>query len=35
MKIDIYSHILTKKYTELYAKKNPKIKERVEYAVSL
>ena len=31
MKIDIYSHIMTKKYTELYAKKNPKIKERVEY----
>ena len=31
MKINIYSHIMTKKYTELYAKKNPKIKERVEY----
>ena len=31
MKIDIYSHIMTKKYTEMYAKKNPKIKERVEY----
>jgi predicted TIM-barrel fold metal-dependent hydrolase len=31
MKIDIYSHIMTKKYTELYAKKNPAIKKRVEF----
>ena len=31
MKIDIYSHIMTKKYTELYARKNPAIKQRVEY----
>lgn len=31
MIIDIYSHIMTKKYTELYAKKNPAIKKRVEY----
>ncbi len=31
MKIDIYSHIMTPKYTELYARKNPAIKRRVEY----
>jgi len=31
MKIDIYSHIMTPKYTEMYAKINPKIKKRVEY----
>jgi predicted TIM-barrel fold metal-dependent hydrolase len=31
LKIDIYSHIMPKKYTELYAKKNPAIKQRVEY----
>ena len=31
MKIDVYSHILPKKYTELYAKKNAAIKQRVEY----
>ncbi|MFH1646761.1 MAG: amidohydrolase family protein [Chloroflexota bacterium] len=30
MKIDIFSHILPKKYLELYAKKNPAILERVE-----
>lgn len=31
MKIDIYTHIMPKKYTELYAKKNPAIKKRVEF----
>jgi predicted TIM-barrel fold metal-dependent hydrolase len=31
MKIDIYSHIMPKKYTELYARKNNAIKQRVEY----
>ena len=31
MKIDIYSHIMTKKYTGLYAKKYPAIKKRVEF----
>lgn len=31
MKIDIYSHIMTPKYTELYAKKNTAIKQRVEF----
>ncbi len=31
MKIDIYSHIMPKKYTELYAKKNEAVKQRVEY----
>jgi uncharacterized protein len=31
MKIDIYSHIMPKKYTELYARKNKAIKQRVEY----
>jgi predicted TIM-barrel fold metal-dependent hydrolase len=31
MKIDIYSHIMPKKYTELYARKNNAIKRRVEY----
>ncbi len=31
MKIDIYSHIMTPKYTELYAKKNPAVKQRIEY----
>ncbi len=31
MKIDIYSHIMTKKYTELYAKKNPAIEQRIEF----
>jgi len=31
MKIDIYSHIMTRKYTELYAKKNPAVKQRIEY----
>lgn len=31
MIIDIYSHIMPKKYTELYAKKNPAIKKRVEF----
>ncbi len=31
MKIDIYSHIMTKKFTETYAKKNDAIKNRIEY----
>jgi aminocarboxymuconate-semialdehyde decarboxylase len=31
MKIDIYSHIMPKKYTALFAKKNNTIKQRVEY----
>ncbi|OGN98905.1 MAG: hypothetical protein A2Y58_04565 [Chloroflexi bacterium RBG_13_51_52] len=31
MKIDIYSHIMPKKYTEIYAKKNKAIEQRVEY----
>src|SRR4030042_5384177 len=31
MKIDIYSHIMTKKYTELYAKKNKAIEKRIEF----
>lgn len=31
MKIDIYSHIMTKKYTERYAEINPAIKQRVEF----
>jgi predicted TIM-barrel fold metal-dependent hydrolase len=31
MKIDIYSHIMPKKYTQLYAKKNPAIEHRIEY----
>lgn len=31
MKIDIYSHIMTKKYTELYARKNKAIEQRVEF----
>ncbi len=31
MKIDIYSHIMTPKYTALYAKKNAAIKKRVEF----
>ena len=31
MKIDIYSHIMPKKYTEKYAKINPEIEKRVEY----
>src|SRR3989304_5220906 len=31
MKIDIYSHIMTRKYTELYAGKTPAVKQRVEY----
>ena len=31
MKIDIYSHIMTKKYTELYAKKHPAVKQRIEF----
>ncbi len=30
-KIDIFSHIMTKKYTEKFADINPKIKHRVEY----
>ena len=29
-KIDIFSHIMTKKYTEKFADINPKIKHRVE-----
>ena len=31
MKIDIYSHIMPKKYTETYVRKNDAIKNRVEY----
>ncbi|MGD0780918.1 MAG: amidohydrolase family protein [Dehalococcoidales bacterium] len=31
MKIDIYSHIMPKRYTELYAKKNKAIQQRVEF----
>ncbi len=31
MKIDIYSHIMTRKYTELYAKKNKAIEQRIEF----
>jgi hypothetical protein len=31
MKIDIYSHIMPKKYTELYAKKNSAIEQRIEF----
>jgi predicted TIM-barrel fold metal-dependent hydrolase len=30
-KVDIFSHILTKKYTEKYAEINPRIKNRVEF----
>ena len=31
MKIDIYSHIMPKKYTVLYARKNKAVKQRIEY----